>query len=163
MGTISTMVCVDLVVTNVNIVVDAQLEVGVAHTWIGDLIFKLVAPNGQVLTLMSRPGTAEVIDNGIGGPNNGDSSNLEADFHLTFLDAGVKDAELMGDTLASAGVVCKNDMQCSYKPNHGAGPGVDFGDFAGLPANGTWKFCVGDRLQFGTGIVDDAILTLTLM
>ena len=69
-------------------------------------------------------------------------------------DAGVKDAELMGNSINDASSVCKQDLQCSYKPNHGAGVGIDFNDFVGLPAVGTWKFCAGDRLKFDTGFID---------
>ncbi|MBL9102825.1 MAG: DUF4215 domain-containing protein [Myxococcales bacterium] len=161
-GTLGTMACVDLPIANNNTVVTVVVTLGVSHTWVGDLIFKLVAPNDQVLTMMSRPGTAENIDNGVGGTN-GDSSNLDANSPVTFSDAGVKDAELMGNTLNDGSTVCKADLQCSYKPNPGAGVGVDFSDFAGLTGAGVWRFCAGDRLKSDLGAIEAVTLELTLM
>jgi hypothetical protein len=103
-----------------------------------------------------------MLDNGIGPPN-GDSSNLDIASPISFMNAGIKDAELMGDTINDGQVVCKADLQCSYKPNPGAGVGVDFDDFTGLPADGVWRLCAADRLKSDLGVIDDVTLTLTLM
>jgi cysteine-rich repeat protein len=53
--------CVDLMVAKAGTVATAQVTVGLDHTWIGDLVIKLISPgNAKVLTLMSRPGLAEL-------------------------------------------------------------------------------------------------------
>jgi len=45
---------------------DISVDVTINHTWIGDLVLKLVSPDGDTLTLMSRAGYAETVDDGTG-------------------------------------------------------------------------------------------------
>ena len=162
-GPLATMACIDLPVNNANKVMDVSLQVGLDHTWVGDLVFKLVSPTNKVLTVMSRPGTVETVDDGTTDFGSGDSSNLVKGFPVTFRNAGVTDAENMGNTISSALNVCQNDTFCDFKPNHGAGPGLNFADFNGIVAKGTWKFCAGDRAGGDLGTIDAVTLTLTLM
>jgi len=56
--------------------------------------------------------------------------------------------------------VCKDDAACDYKANPGKGPGINFADFTGLVAAGTWKLCVGDAGGGDTGVLDAATLTI---
>jgi cysteine-rich repeat protein len=158
-GTQATMVCVDLVADGAGNVKSVTVKVGVTHDWIGDLTYKLFSPNNtKTLTLMSRPGLAEVADDGNGCC--GDSSMFSKDFPLLFRDIGVKDAELAGNTISIDQVVCKDDAACDYKANPGKGPGVSFADFNGIAAAGTWKFCAGDSVAGDSGTIDSVTLTI---
>lgn len=160
-GTQASMKCVDLVVTKVGTVQTAQVLVGLDHPWIGDLVFKLFSPgNAKTLTLMSRPGIVEAADNGT--EISLESSDYGKAFPVLFKDMGAKDAELSGNTIGSAGVVCKDDMFCEYFANPGKGPGLKFTDFAGVASAGTWKFCVGDAGPGDVGTLDMVKLTLII-
>ncbi len=160
-GTQASMACIDLPINSNGVVKDVTVNVGVAHTWIGDLVFKLFSPNNaKTLTMMSRPGAAETLDDG-NGPA-GDSSDLVKANQLTFRDLGAKDAELMGNTLTGVQAACKDDAACDYKPNPGKGPGLKFSDFVGSPAADTWKFCVGDGGSGDPGTIDAVKLTIDL-
>jgi hypothetical protein len=129
------------------------------HTWIGDLTIKLFSPgNAKTLTLMSRPGVIEAIDNGT--PTSFENSDLSKANPVLFRDGGVKDAELMGDGLLNVGIVCKDDNACDYFASPGKGPGLKFTDFNGLAAAGTWKLCVGDGAPGDVGKIDAVTLTL---
>jgi hypothetical protein len=121
-------------------------------------VFKVVSPDNKIVTIMSRPGLVEAIDDGSNCC--GDSSNLDKAFPLLFRNAGVKDAEAMGGTIDSTQIVCKDDSACDYKPNPGKGPGVSFSDFNGIMANGVWKICAGDSGIGDTGVLDSATLTI---
>ncbi len=153
--------CVDLPVAKAGIVATAQVTVGLDHTWVGDLVFKLLSPgNAKILTLMSRPGLVEALDDGNG--TSLESSDLAKAFPILFKDGGAKDAELMGNTILNAAVVCKDDAACEYAPNPGKGPGLKFTDFAGVQSMGTWKFCVGDAAGGDLGKIDMVKLLLIL-
>lgn len=54
---------------------DVALEIGVEHTWVGDLTIKVVSPTGTVVTAMNRPGAA-VADDGT-APRFGNGLQLE--------------------------------------------------------------------------------------
>ena len=158
-GTQATMVCVDLVAVGAGNVKSVTLQVGLSHSWIGDLTFKQFSPNNvKTLTLMSRPGYAEALDDGTGCC--GDSSKFGKDFPVIYRDAGAKDAELTGNTIVIDQFVCKDDAACDYKPNPGKGPGVSFADFMGQPAVGAWKFCAGDSVAGDAGTIDAVTLTI---
>jgi hypothetical protein len=66
-----------------------------------------------VVTVLSRPGFAELDD---GSGSSGDSSNLVFGSPLTYVNGGANDAELMGSTLTSAGVICQDDTFCTFDP-----------------------------------------------
>ncbi len=162
-GTLDTMLCNDLVVADdadgVNLVAAVELKLGLDHPWLGDVTVKIQSPAGTILTLFNRPGNAVMPDTGIGCCN--DNSDLSKDFPIVLKDGGQNDAGTMGSTLGATGVVCKDDMQCEFKPNHGKGPGVDFSDFLGETAPGAWKVCVGDSNPDDLGTLDYIGLTFT--
>ncbi len=139
--------CQDIVVPAdpLDIVESVELTVGINHTWVADLTMKLVHPDGmKILTLVSRPTYAEAADDGNGCCGKG--PNLSSMFPLIFKNGAANDAEVMGNTLQSTQTICKDDgvNPCEWKPNPGKGPGMNLDDFKGMPATGTWKFCVGD-------------------
>jgi cysteine-rich repeat protein len=159
-GTQASMTCVNITVNNAgdNVVDYVCPTLGMTHTWIGDLTIKLVSPAGTVVTLMSMPGVAEAADNG--ASVTGDSSNLLATFPITWKDGGPKSAELMGNTLANAGVVCKDDAACVYDPNNGAAAAGKLNAFIGQVGPGTWKLCVGDSGIGDLGAIDQVKLVI---
>jgi subtilisin-like proprotein convertase family protein len=131
-----------------------QVELTAAHTRVGDLVVKLRSPDGRILGLMSRPGAAEAADDGGDGlVPFGHTANMEVSHPVTFRDGGSKDAELMGNGLGTAQVVCRDDATCDYFPNPGSVAGLaNFNGFVSAAARGNWTLCVGDRAagDFGT-------------
>jgi subtilisin-like proprotein convertase family protein len=119
--------------------IDISVNVNMNHTWVGDIVLKLGAPDGSLLTLVSRPGYAETVDDGTG------CCGTNADWlgsTLTFTDAGATDGELLNTPFTG-----------TYFPNAGATASV--GSFAALfggTMNGTWTLYVGDAGtdDFGT-------------
>lgn len=151
-GSLGSMACTDFVVAanGIDNVKSVKLVLGIDATWIGDITVKLSAPNGQILTVLSRPG-ANLPDDGIGCC--GDNSNLAATFPISLFDAAPTSAELMGSSLDNAQVICKDDGLCGFAPAPGAGPGKSFADFKGKAAPGTWRVCVGDAGQADPTVV----------
>jgi len=157
-GSLASMVCVAMVVIDdgINIVdlID-EIEVGISHGQVGDLVIRVQSPSGIESTLMSRPGYAEADDDGEGV--GGDTSKLKTKFPVVFRDAGLVDAELMG----IGNVVCQDDGLCDYFPNPGASEGVNLSDFVGEQSNGTWRICFADAEPGATGFVDEVSLVLS--
>ncbi len=161
-GTLGTMACNTVTIATAGDVLDIDVAITMEHTWIGDVVVKLVSPAGTVNTLMSRPGEAEPADDGVSG-GFGDSSDMVVGFPLTYSTTnGLVDAETMGSTILDAGVVCMDDSECMFTPNTGAGPGGPTNSFfAGEEGSGDWQVCVGDRANLDSGNLGSTILTLT--
>lgn len=121
-------------------ITNIEVDVSASCTWVGDMVIKLQAPNGQILGLMSRPGLAETVDD---GTNCCGSSNDWLGATVTFSDFGTTDAELMGQ---AGGAVCSTNGLCSYFPNPGsiATPPSSFANLFGGTMNGTWTLYIGD-------------------
>ncbi|MEZ4383753.1 MAG: hypothetical protein R3A79_20645 [Nannocystaceae bacterium] len=157
-GSLGSMACVELTVIDDGInyvsLID-ELEVAIDHQEVGDLVIKVQAPSGLVSTAMSRPGLAEAMDDGEG--NGGDKSILKANFPVTFRDAGLVDAEMMG----IGNVVCQDDGLCDYWPNPDSAEGTSFADFIGEESKGTWRVCFGDAEPGGMGSVDEVSLVIS--
>ncbi|MBK8266600.1 MAG: group 1 truncated hemoglobin [Nannocystis sp.] len=163
-GTLASMRCatIEAADNGLNIIDGVKLtSFSLTHTWLGDVVVKVVAPDNTAITVLSRPGFAEPADNGTGGV--GDSSNIEAGFPISFADDGAKDAELMGNESALSNfVVCKEaPMACSYLPNPGAATAGNFASLKGKAANGNWQVCVGDAGVGDNGTFVSAKLELT--
>jgi subtilisin-like proprotein convertase family protein len=155
-GSLASMVCDTIDATSLPAdarVVDVTIVTALEHDWIGDLVFKLESPDGSVLGLLSRPGFAEPADDGTGAIGSSSASML-ATFPLTFSDQAPFDAEKMGDELSFGEVVCRDGpTQCEFFPNPDsiARPPERFADLAGESANGVWRLCIGDSVEFDTG------------
>jgi subtilisin-like proprotein convertase family protein len=160
-GTLASMSCASVVVSGTGsyLVDSVTVTAGIDHTWIGDLVLKLVSPDMQVVTLMSRPGVTEFADDGTSSSGFGDSSNLVSTSPVQFVDAGPKSAESMGDALSDSQAACRDDGACVYDPNRGAAPGGKLIAFNGHVAAGTWKFCAGDSTTGDTGTIQQVGLT----
>ena len=100
--------------------------VGIAHTWVGDLIMNLSAPDGTAIDLMRRPGPGSV----------GSSGN---NFCQTMLDD-----QSGGDSIQT---IANTDgpYTGSYTP---AEP---LNTFVGSPANGTWSLNISDNVRQDAG------------
>ncbi len=160
-GSIGSMVCVNVADPNTGQAVsDANVTLVAQHSWVGDLVVKAVSPGGTVATLMSRPGLAELADDGSGCC--GDSSNLSFNSPITFDDqGGGPPAEAMGGDLDTDQVVCQDDGQCSFASVPGAAVGAGLADFNGLfSSGGNWQVCVGDSGPGATGVLCVATIEL---
>lgn len=159
-GTPMTMACheFEAAADAIDVVTAVEVEVGIDSGHAGDLTIKLVAPGGEIVTLVSRPGFAEAADDGDGC--SGDSSNLKSSAPLLFRTGGAKDAETMGDSLAGDQTICLDDMACEYSPNAGAATPGDLAGLAGTTAAGSWQICVGDSCGGFTTTLQVARLTL---
>ncbi len=161
-GTIGSMVCRTVPdPNNGQEITDVDVSITAEHTWIGDLVIKVVSPGGTVGTLMSRPGFAEPADDGTGCC--GDSSDLATGFPITYDDqGGGPSAETMGNTIPNAGVVCRDDGICNFVSNSGAAVGAGLADFNGLTAaGGNWQVCIGDSVGGDTGNLCAATIDFT--
>ena len=134
-------------------VIDIFATVEITHTWVGDLTLKLVSPDGDTLTLMSRPGLAEV-DESTGQCCGPGTDWLTGEVAL-FADYGTTDAELMGDGGAAI-------SSTDYFPSPGitAYPTTSFADLFGGTMNGTWTLFVGDGAGGDPGMLDAWSLTI---
>lgn len=163
-GTLASMDCLTLAVGSTDspqIVQDIKLQVGIDHSYLGDLILKLVSPDNTVLTLMNRPGADEPADGYAENPN-GDSSNLSSGYLIEFHDGALVSAESMGDTISGSDVVCKDDGICDFKPAPGKGPGFGFIDFKNKKASGFWRLCAADGDDGDSGTLAFGKLTIWL-
>lgn len=159
-GTLGSMTCLDVAGT-AGTITDLNVQVAISHTWVGDLVIKLVNPGGEVLTLMSRPGLAEPADDGTSCC--GDSSNLDMAYPITFDDAAAVSAEDMGSSIDGSGVICQDDSECTFAPAPDMGPGTDLAQFNGQDGAGTWQVCVGDSGGGDTGDLDSAQLIFAVV
>jgi cysteine-rich repeat protein len=159
-GTLASMACVSVAMPQVNgcasTVTSVRVELGMTHTWVGDLVIKLVAPDGTIVTLMSRPGFFEAADDGTSGPgNNADLVNAAP---VMFFQGAGTVAESMGG--GGSSVVCQGDGICNYIPSKGAASGGDLNAFNGKTIAGTWRLCVGDSEVGDVGTIDQVKLTI---
>lgn len=157
-GTLPSMACADVVVTawHTPAIANMTVTVGMDHTWVGDVVIKLVSPASTVVTLASRPGYAETADDGSGGL--GSSSALNKTYPITFDGSATTSAESMG---SGANTVCLSNNVCSFAPANGAAAAGNLATFNGAASTGTWKLCAGDAGSLDTGKIDRVTLTFT--
>jgi len=160
-GTLGSMTCANIVVPvwYTPAIASTKVTVGLDHTWVGDLVIKVVHPDNTVVTLVSRPGYTEPADDGASS-----SSTLGYDAFVvktspfTFDAAATTSAEQMGVT---ATTLCQSDGVCNFVPNNGAAAAGTLASFNTKPSNGMWKLCVGDANSGDTGKLDRVTLTFT--
>ena len=154
-GTLGSMTCFTVPGADV-IITGATVDVGINHTFVGDLTIKVQSPMGTISTMMSRPGTTEPDDLGTAPPF-GDGSDMVETAPVTFDDGAATSAEDMG---ATEGIVCQDLGICDYFPFPDAGPGAGLSDFNGEMGIGDWMVCVGDSAGFDTGDLCTAAVNL---
>ncbi|MCA9657637.1 MAG: proprotein convertase P-domain-containing protein [Myxococcales bacterium] len=161
-GTKASMVCASLAVDDdgINYVEEVEVEVGINHPWLGDLVIKVYSPANKVITVLSRAGMSELADDGGGVSVEG--SDLSAGAPITFLEDAPYDAETLGDgvNLGNSGIACQDDGRCEYTPNHGAAAAGSLADLAGELAPGTWQICAGDAGSADKGTLVNASIKL---
>jgi subtilisin-like proprotein convertase family protein len=124
------------------------------HETVGDLVLKLQAPNGRMITLLSRPRLDELRDGGCGGSASRISKDVSS---LSFDDRYLPSAEMMD---AGPGGVIGDPMTSNpynFKPARDSEPPPDdlVSAFAGDDPNGYWILSLGDACANGkTGALD---------
>lgn len=114
--------------------------VGVDHSWVGDLVFRLTSPAGTTVTIISRPGG---------------SGNSGKNFCQTLLDDDAQDA-------MSIGSIASNGPPPQGPPYTGTfKPANSLSAFDGENPNGTWLLTVIDSFAGDTGSVRAFSLQLT--
>ena len=109
---------------------EVSIDLAISHTWVGDLVATVTAPDGSVYTLFDQPGV----------PASGFGCD-EDDLSLSFSDAAVNTAADLEDA-------CPADVGGSYQP-------VDaLAGLIGSDPNGTWSLCVTDGAGGDTGAID---------
>jgi len=157
-GTIGSMACVGFANEFGGVVDDVDVSFGIDHSFVGDLVLKVIDPTGQRLaTVMSRPGLNETVDDGSGCCGN--SADITSSGVVTF------DDQVAGPTAESMGnpgsTVCTSDGLCSYVSNSGAAAaGLSVFNGLALNATGNWVFCVGDAAGGDTGELCSADLSI---
>ena len=157
-GSLASMYCEPLTVLEVGTVGSVVIEVGVEHTWAGDMTLKLVSPSGAIATLVSRPGMAESDDDGTGCC--GSQADLDSQFPLTFDEMTGFDAETMGVNLSSGQTICEDDGECAFFPNAGAATTGTLSGLVGEAIEGIWQVCMGDANSTDDGRLFSAELNL---
>jgi subtilisin-like proprotein convertase family protein len=149
-------------------VTDITVDVGITHTWVGDLTIKLQSPSGTILALAERPkgdGTTNPLGDTGSDALLGDNSELNLSFPLSFNDAYTFDPENMGLGIGDTDVVCVDDARCLFFPNPdqavATGSVVNFADFYGEVAGGNWTLFVGDGAPSDTGTFVSWSITIT--
>ncbi|MCF8258469.1 MAG: proprotein convertase P-domain-containing protein [Flavobacteriales bacterium] len=125
-------------------VINIEVDVNINHTWPGDLVLKLVSPDGDILTLVSRPGATETADDGISAGGVGTSADWLGST-VTFTDLGAADAESLTTPFTG-----------TYFPNPGASthPTQTFASLFGGTMNGNWTLYAGDRAAGDVGTLN---------
>ena len=114
--------------------------VGVDHTWVGDLVFRLTSPAGTTVTIISRPGG---------------SGNSGKNFCQTLLDDDAANA-------ISIGSIASNGPPPQGPPYTGTlKPSNALSTFDGENPNGTWTLTVVDAFIGDSGSVRAFSLQLT--
>ena len=147
--------CLAMSMPSVASVVSGVLRLGMDHTYIGDLKVQVIAPNGNALTVLNRPGVPQL--------KYGDTSNFSASYPVTFTASGVVSAELMGHKIGGTSIVCKDDKDCTFVPAPDGDTGStisSFEGFAGTQSQGVWQVCVSDLSVNDVGRVKEAMLDL---
>lgn len=121
-------------------IIGVAVAARVDHTWVGDLIFTLTAPDGTVVTLADQPGEpAEPA---------GDSSNLTTERAVLFADVGTVPAEQLGAGCDDSDTVVGFDCTRFVAPEEALGV------LAGLSTEGTWTLSISDNQGLDTGFLD---------
>lgn len=114
--------------------------VGVDHSWVGDLVFRLTSPAGTTVTIISRPGG---------------SGNSGKNFCQTLLDDDASDAMSIGSIASNGPVPQGPPYTGTFKPAN------SLSAFDGENPNGTWLLTVIDSFAGDTGSVRAFSLQLT--
>lgn len=135
-------------------ITDISIDVGISHSFIGDLKIMIESPEGDFLGLMSRPG---IDERGDGSGCCGIGSNWLGTTE-TWSIAGSVDPESMNSALLGIGTpwaASPQSMVATY------GSLNSMSDLLGSKANGTWTLYVSDAAIVDTGTLNSWALNIT--
>lgn len=135
-------------------IADISIDVGISHSFIGDLKIMIESPEGDFLGLMSRPGINEPGD-GTGCCGNGSDWLGTTE---TWSIAGNVDPENMSSALLGVGTAWAASPQ-SMVATYGSLNSMS--DLLGSTANGNWTLYVSDAASLDTGSLDSWSLNIT--
>lgn len=144
---------IDYTFADAGITTDVNLQIDISHTWVGDLSAYITSPAGTNVTLFERLGTnaAPNEDTVATGGNHGCSGN---NLDVTFDDTAAT-------TLEAA--TCSNGTPAypvgSYLVQNT--PTQSMADFNDEDPTGLWGFRFIDAVQFDTGALNEACLTVS--
>ena len=159
-GTLS--VCQTITVPSVpgeDITGDVTVQITSAHSWVGDLTFRLQPPVGGNLTLVNRAGGT--------GTGAGNSDDLQNATPITYSDTAASgaSAETMGNAPCAGVIDGSANCPDNYIPAPDAtslpipAEGTNLAQFTGGQRNGVWTLCVGDSAGGDTGTLTSWSLT----
>lgn len=113
-----------------------SIEITMEHGQLGHITLELTAPDGDVVTLLDRPGSSADNPDGLG-------TNLSSTIPVHF-EIGGHSQDLIddcwpgsADELCAAAPACAWDSVCTFAPVSGS-----FGDLSRrIPTPGTWQLC----------------------
>lgn len=120
-------------------ILDIEVELAIAHTWVGDLIIELTSPGGTTITLMDRPGVPATTF--------GDPSNFAATTPIRFIDGASLSAESAGS--ACVGLDDVIGVACDTPPEYD--PEDPLGSFLSGEIMGDWTLLISDNASGDTG------------
>lgn len=126
------------------------------HSWAGDLIVTLTAPDSTTVTLFHRIGVFPP-------PPSGDSSNFDGDY--AFADSGFTYGDGNIWTEAALGGTDYTIRSGTYAASGpGSGDAINLNALlSGLSANGAWVLTISDNASFDTGHLAEWCLDFTLV
>jgi subtilisin-like proprotein convertase family protein len=162
-GTLASMACCTITASDFGsgtTITDVDALVSVQNTWVGDVVIKVVSPQGTITSVQSRAGFAEPADDGEGCCGN--SADWLGDTITYDDDGGDPSAEDMG---AAGSPICNGgggggNGVCAHTPFPDAAPGTNLADFDGENLVGSWQVCVGDSAAGDPTSFVDAAITL---
>jgi hypothetical protein len=127
---------------------NVSVSVNMGHTWIGDLVIKLKRPDGTTITLLSRPGLAETVDDG--NDCCGTNGDLIVGSPITYTDSGAIPSENL-----PAGVIAAQSVQPSQNYPGGTLTINNLNAFFNAQANpnGVYTLLLGDSAGGDAGTV----------
>jgi len=158
-GTLASMASVSVNVSGEAALLDLTVDVGIEHTWAGDLVLRLESPNGTLVDLMNRPGFDNAgLDDGSG------CCGQNLDFILgntyNFDDAAGGTSEDLSPFDDGGGILNSFSVAPGVAGGDASAP-ASLSTFDGEDANGTWTLYAGDSAGFDTGILDGFTLNVT--
>ncbi len=123
------------------VVESIEVDLTMSHEWVGDLLIRLRAPDGTVITLLDRPG---IPSTGFPGPFGCGGRDIAC----SFSDSASIPAESVCSTTQTpviSGPVI---------------PSMPMETFVGLPAAGFWQLLISDHSAYDTGVVIQACLSI---
>ncbi len=135
---------------DVSVLHDINVEIDIAHTWVGDLTARVTSPDSATqITLFERPGTTapDSAPSSV-GPFGCNANNIDAVFDDESVNPPIENETCVGNPVFSG----------DYKP-HNAAPN-DLSAYDGENPNGNWNVFISDSADGDSGILNEVCLTV---